>query len=84
MNGECNDDAEQKIWDDHLDKIYAKYSLGEDDDISKHADAWAEVVDFLNSRFSADIWQDSVDEELIDRVDEFIMRNLYFSNSEAL
>ena len=83
-NGKCNDDAEQKIWDDCLDKIYAKYSLGEDDDISKHADAWAEVVDFLNSRFSADIWQDSVDEELIDRVDEFIMRNLNFSNSEAL
>lgn len=75
MNDSCKDETEQKIWDEKISDIYRKHSLDDEYDVSKHPEAWAEIVDFLNSRFSPEIWQNSVDEGIIDKIDDFITRN---------
>ena len=76
MNGSCKDDEEQAVWDEALDSIYEKYSLTDDDIVSNHPAAWAETVEFLNSRFSAEFWESTVDEAIIDKIDGFITKHL--------
>lgn len=76
MSGSCKDEAEQKIWDDALDGISKRYSLTDDDIVSDYPEAWTETINFLNSRFSAEILENSVDEAVIDKIDDFITKYL--------
>ncbi len=75
-SGSCESQIEQAVWTQALDGIKAKYNLSDGDNIIEHLDAWQEVVNFLNSRFSIDIWQNAVDEKIVQQIDEFITKSM--------